>query len=131
MAQLEQLPQLAAMGDAPPLRPESELEAARSLAALWNWRARTEAMRVAGVEPPPGDSFDATIARAVSAGLEGKTISAADVHEGDLAIGPAIRYATAPIEVLRKLACVAHERHWTLSWIADASTDWDTVNPAT
>lgn len=53
------------------------------------------------------------------------------MHEEDLAIGGAIRYATAPIDILRKLACVAHQRHWTLSWIADASTAWDTVNPAT
>jgi hypothetical protein len=131
MGQLEQLPQLAAMGDPPPLRPESELEAARELAALWNWRARTEGMRLAGVQPPHGDSFDATIARATEAALAAKLVDAAAVFEGDLALGPGVRNAAAPVEALRKLACVAHERHWTLTWMADASTEWDTVNPST
>lgn len=131
MMELEQLPQVAAMGDAPPLRPEPELDAARQLAELWHWRSRTEGLRLAGTQPPPGDSFDATIARATEAALAAKLIDPTGILDGDFAVAPGARYASAPIEVLRTFACVAHERHWALTWITDATAEWDTVNPST
>jgi hypothetical protein len=43
------------------------------------------------VQPPHGDSFDATIARATEAALAAKLVDAAVVFEGDLALGPGVR----------------------------------------
>jgi hypothetical protein len=129
MERVEQLPTLGS--DAPPTRPDAELAAALELASLWNWRARTEAFKRAGKPPAAGDSYEQSIKSAAHAAIESKLVEASHVADGDLLVGPGTRYAAADEKQQRTLACIADERHWALTWIADTSTAWDTVNPST
>jgi hypothetical protein len=129
MERVEQLPRLGS--DAPPARPASELAAALELASLWNWRARTERFKREGTRPPPGDSYEEAVARATQSAIESKLVDRSHVTGGDLLVGPSTPYAAADDSQQRTLACIAHERHWALTWLDDSSTAWDSVNPST
>ena len=109
----------------PSLRPELDVARETELASLWNWRARTETLRRQGMQPPPGDSFDATIARATRSASDMGLVTAND----DLVVDGS-RYADVAHERFVELSCIALERHWALAWLGN-NTAWDLANPPT
>lgn len=114
---------------APQLRSAVEIDRAIELAELWNWRGRTETLRRRGVPPPPADSYEATVARAMRSAVEAQLVDAADVADGDLLVGD-MRYATLDHKTFIEVSCIAHERHWALHWLVDTAA-WDDAMPAT
>ncbi len=130
-AVMARMDQLVHLRDLPTSRHESDISHALELALLWNWRARTEAFRRQGIPAPAGDSYEAAIERATRAAIDSNLVAAEDVADGDLLVGAGTRYSAADDARRLQLACVAHERHWALTWFADPATAWDSVNPAT
>lgn len=129
MERIEQLPNMTL--DMPKTRSREELENALELASLWNWRARCEALRRSGAQAPEGDTYEGVIAQATNSAIDIKLVEKTFVLDGDLLVTADTKYGDVDADQQRTLACIAHERHWALAWIADGSTSWDTVNPAT
>lgn len=129
-AVMEQIEHLARRADIPPLRAKEEIDDALTRAEMWHWRARTELLWMRGMQPPLGDSFEATIARAARGAIDDGLIGVADVVDGDFAVD-GVAYAKAQQGVKMQLGCVSYERHWALAWIDDEDSEWDTVNPPT
>jgi len=131
MERIEQLPQVAETVERSPARPPEERENPLQPAPLWNWRARCRALRRSGAPAPEGDTYEGAIAQATSSAIDIKLVERTFVLDGDLLVTADTKYADVDADQQRTLACIAHERHWALAWIADGSTQWDTVNPAT
>ncbi len=131
MERIEQLPRLAESSNMPITRSRDELKTALELASLWNWRARCEALRRSGAPAPEGDTYEGVIAQATASAIDIKLVEKKFVLGGDLLVTADTKYGAVDADQQRTLACIAHERHWALTWIADGSTEWDSVNPAT
>ncbi len=128
-AVMPRIESLLATADAPRLRSLDEIDRARELALFWNWRARTETFRRRGMPAPPGDSFASTIARAATAVVDSGLVDPGEIAHGDVIVDGA-PYSALDAIAFRDLACIAHERHWALSWLTE-DADWDGVHPAT
>lgn len=98
-------------------------------ASLWNWRARTETFRRKGVPAVRGDSYEATVARAVESALSDGLIEGVSTQDGDFLVC-GTPYAAVEADRFIQLACIAFERHRALTWLVSRES-WDDVNPPT
>jgi hypothetical protein len=127
---MDHLDRLKRTDGAPQLRERTLREDALELATFWNWRARTEQFRRSGMPAPPGDTYDATIQRAIRSIVDAGLIRQENVGEGDVMIVD-VRYANVDGGTFLQLACIAFERQLALEWVNDATKDWDTLVPST
>jgi hypothetical protein len=111
------------------LRDARAIEGQRELAQFWHWRARTEALRRRGLPAPPGDSYSATVARAVAAMLATGRLDALATVESDIVVDNR-PYSEAPPERLTQLLAIAEQRHRALAWL-EGDADWDDVDTST
>lgn len=106
------------------LRDEGQIDRAHHAAEFWHWRCRTEMLRRNGMAPPPGDTYEGTIGRAlmtaVSDGLVTETI------DGDVAVN-GVAYANLPQEDWASLASISIERHYATNWLMGYApgNNWD------
>lgn len=125
---------LARIFSAPPTQP-AELRDSRAigdqreLAQFWHWRARTEAHRRRGMPAPPGDSYPATVARAVASMRSSGKLDALATVEDDVAVD-GTPYAEASPERSAQLLAIAEHRHRALAWLV-SDADWDDVDTST
>lgn len=104
------------------LRPAGQLQAARQTAELWLWRARTEMMRRRGTEPPPGETYEGTIPRAVEHALDEGIIEGP--VRGDLDVdGTAFAELEQP--QFADAYSVSLERLFAMNWVCGYADDWD------
>jgi hypothetical protein len=108
------------------LRAEAELTKERRFAQFLNWRGRTELLRLQGMKPPMGDSYEKVVARALSAiDEEGFPIK----HDGVDILINGVRFINLG-EEKRRIMSVCHERHLALDW-ALSEDDWDDARAQT
>lgn len=119
---------LGLLGNSPlltesPLRPQEEIEAARDVAELWHWRARTTQLQQRpGVELPAGQTFEEIISMSARGALEAGDI--AGVIDDDFpAFGKA--YHALDRDEYAIATSIAQERHFALNWLCGYSRDWD------
>jgi hypothetical protein len=105
-------------------RPEEELERERLRAEFWNWRCRCGQMRRDGMRPPPGQTYEETIARAARSALSDGLIDA--VVRGDVSYGGVPLRDLSP-RAFAWAADSAQERHHALNWVCGFAADWDRV----
>jgi hypothetical protein len=100
------------------LRDTDEVERARDLSALWDWRSQVGT-------PPYEDPEDETeILEEAKAALEAGLVST--LAQGDLvALGRP--YSALSEDELEELGSIALERHSALNWLCGYSDDWDNV----
>jgi hypothetical protein len=96
------------------LRPADDLVWARDVAELWHWRTRIEQTRRAGVEPPPGTTYEGRIAHVTQGAHEHGAIPAP--VQGDFPVGGQAVTAL-PDAALTKLHTTAYYRHFALNWV--------------
>jgi hypothetical protein len=105
------------------LVPEAKLEAERERAELWHWRVRMELLRLQGMLPPAGDTFEAAIERAATAARERGIIER--VRDGDFDCG-GVAFGTLSGPELGDASSSIIERHYALNWLT-GSAAWDDV----
>ncbi|QDT24020.1 hypothetical protein HG66A1_58460 [Gimesia chilikensis] len=108
--------------DSAAIRGKETLDAELHQAQFLNWRARTEVMRLQGMEPPPGDSYAATVSRALD-GIEQEGINVE--HDGVDLLIDGQRLVDLDGETKGNFASICYERHLALEWICADGTDWD------
>lgn len=106
------------------LRDQDELEQMQHGAEFWHWRLRTEMMRRDGVDPPPGDSYQQCIGRAVDHAHKEGIINS--IVQGDIGIN-GTAYANLPQQQWADIASLSIERHYGLNWLTGRAehNDWD------
>jgi hypothetical protein len=100
------------------LRDRKEIEKARDMAALWDWRSQI------GTPPYEEDAREAEIAEQANAALERGLVST--LAQDDL-IGFGRPYRDLDEDELEEMASIALERHHALNWLCGFSDDWDEV----
>ncbi len=105
---------VARISSAADLRASDEIETQQEAAMFWHWRTRTEMFKRQGMSPPPGETYGATIARAVadahSTGL------VANVKDGDVEVD-GLAYGELAQEAWGPIASLSVERHFALNWL--------------
>ncbi|QDV21107.1 hypothetical protein Pan153_57890 [Gimesia panareensis] len=104
------------------LRSEDVIKAERHQAQFLNWRARTEVLRLQGVAPPPGDSYEATVRRALH-GIEQEGINVD--HDGVDLLIDGQRLIDLEGETKGDIASICYERQLALEWVCADEADWD------
>ena len=106
------------------LRSLEEIEDQRWCAEFWNWRSRTRMMRMQGMIPPDGDTFEAVVARALESAVKDGYVD--ETTDGDISVN-GVPYRDLPDENWASLASVAMERHYALNWLCGCANgnDWD------
>jgi hypothetical protein len=110
------------------VRPENDLELGQLRAEFWNWRSRCEQMRRDGMPPPPGQTYDKTIARAAESAKRKGLIDV--VVRGDVSCG-GIPFGELDDRAFAFAAESAEQRHHALNWICGEADDWDKVTTDT
>ncbi len=100
------------------LRDRDEIERARDIAALWDWRAQV------GTPPYEEPEDEAEIAEEAKSAQEAGLIST--LAQGDL-VARGKPYSELNEDELEELASIALERHYALNWLCGFSDDWDNV----
>jgi hypothetical protein len=104
------------------LRPAEALGAARRTAELWLWRARTEMRRRTGGKPPPGETYEATIAGAVEHALDEGILEGPVRRDLDVS-GTA--FAELEQAQFADAYSVSLERLFAMNWVCGYAEDWD------
>lgn len=102
-------------------RTKKEIEKEREVYEFLNWRCRTELFRLQGMAPPPGDSFEATVRRALNSMPSGSTKITKD--ENDIIINgiPLTKFADKGTVI-----STCYERHLALNWVVNKAS-WENV----
>lgn len=104
------------------LRPQPEIDRARSIAETWHWRTRTAQLVRAGRTPPQGFSAEKIVE--VTAGAAHDRGFIPSPVDGDFpAFGKAYRLLSN--EELGLKSSIAQERHYALNWVCGYAPDWD------
>ena len=109
------------------LRSAEEIIAARGVAELWLWRARTTQLQMTGVAAPEGWTFEKIIAMTADKANEDKLFVAID-HDF-----PALNKAYSKLseDEWHTMRSIAEERLYTLNWLCKYAEDWDAVPTGT
>jgi hypothetical protein len=111
---------------APPrLRSATELGAARGLAELWHWRARTLGLQRSGepVRLPPGYTLEKVVAQ--TAGLSQQKGWFRPIGDDFPAFGKP--YRELDDDQMSVAMSIAMERHRAFNWLCGYAVDWDDV----
>lgn len=105
------------------IRNKKEIQKARNVAEMWNWRSCLTTLQTEGkVLPPEGSTYAEIIKKAAKNAQRRKDIS--KTIDGDFpAMGKAFRDLTE--EEYAIVSTVAMERHFGLNWLCDFSDNWD------
>lgn len=102
------------------LRDVAEIARERQIAQFLNWRCRTELLRLRGLSPPEGDSYEAVVARALPTLTEnGFPIEHDDV---DILVN-GVRFTDLG-EDRGDVMSICYERHLAVEWVM-GNGDWD------
>jgi len=108
------------------LRAEAEIAKERRFAQFLNWRGRTELLRLQGMKPPMGDSYEKVVARALHAiDEEGFPVE----HDSVDILINGVRFIDLD-EEKRRIMSICHERHLALDW-ALSEDHWDDARAQT
>ncbi|HJZ93204.1 MAG TPA: DUF4272 domain-containing protein [Gemmataceae bacterium] len=102
------------------LRNEKEIEAERHRAKFLNWRCRTEVLRLEGMRPPKGDSYEKVVARALDEIDDDIPVD----HDGKDILVDGVRFRDLDGDVKGNMMSVCYERHLALQWVS-SEDDWD------
>ena len=100
------------------LRPKEALYAERHIAEFYHWRVVTEVLRLRGMQPPRGDTYEAVVARA----LDG--IDLPVPHDGTDILVDGTRFIDLDDERKQAVISIGYERHLALCWIT-SDDPWD------
>jgi hypothetical protein len=103
------------------LRADDEVDRVRRGAGVWRWRARTELLHRAGVEPDSGEAYDVMVRRAADRAVEAGLVP--NVIDGDFGT-PDAALRDLDDEALRALASATLEREHAVVWLKERG-DWD------
>lgn len=106
------------------LRPSSTLQAARDMAELWHWRARTAIIQERGLTPPDGWTFPEIIRLAAEHAYENGSLPY-PIGEDFPAFGKP--FAELTPDELSRITSIALERHYSLNWLCGRGDNWDCV----
>ncbi|MGE3809877.1 MAG: DUF4272 domain-containing protein, partial [Gemmataceae bacterium] len=101
------------------LRDEAEIEKERDFAQFLNWRCRTELLKLQGMQPPQGDSYEKVVARALPA------IDKEDFpikHDGVDLLVNGTRFGELG-EARGDIMSLCYERQLALEWVL-SDDDW-------
>lgn len=123
---LEAVPFLDSIGafvEGSKIRNKKEIQKARNVAEMWNWRCRVKTLQEEGTVPPPeGSTYEEAIKKSAKNAYRRKDIS--KPIDGDFPIlGKAFRDLTE--EEYPIVSAIAMERHFALNWLCDLSDNWD------
>ena len=107
------------------LRDANSLENERRVYKFLNWRCRTELLMEQGEDPPPGDSYESTIARAMTSVPTGSTFITHD--ESDIILNGSY---FSEYEDRRTVMSLCFERHLALEWVC-GSEKWSQTHTDT
>jgi hypothetical protein len=108
------------------LREEDTIEREREFAQFLNWRCRTELLRLQGMRPPMGDSYQKVVARALPAIEEsGFPIE----HDGVDILVNGVRFVDLG-EEKGDMMSICYERQVALEWVL-SEDDWDEAHADT
>jgi hypothetical protein len=109
------------------LRSAEEIIAARGIAELWLWRARTTQLQMTGAAAPEGWTFEKIIAMAAEKANEDKLFVPID-HDF-----PALNKAYSKLseDEWHTMRSIAQERLYALNWLCKYAEDWDEVPTGT
>jgi hypothetical protein len=107
------------------LRPATEIHAARELAELYNWRARTLRLERTGADcpVPPGWTLAQIVAKTATMAEERKLFRSVD---GDFP-AQGKPYGSVDEAAAAELSSIAQERHRALNWLCCYGADWYSV----
>ena len=105
------------------MRNKKEINKARNVAEMWNWRSCLTILEAEGkVLPPEGSTYAEVIKKAAKNAQRRKDIS--KPIDGDFPLmGKAFRDLTE--EEYPIVSAIATERHFALNWLCDYSDNWD------
>ena len=105
------------------LRNAEAIIAARGIAELWLWRARTTQLQMSGAAAPEGWTFETIIAMTAEKANEDKLFVPID-HDF-----PAFNKAYSKLsdDELQTMGSIARERLYALNWLCKYAEDWDQV----
>ena len=106
------------------LRDEQQIEKLRNTAEFWHWRCRTEMFRRSGMAPPPGESYEGTVAQALEHAVDQGIVTA--TVDGDISVY-GVAYWKLPQQEWANLASISVERHYASDWLAGYAPQnkWD------
>lgn len=109
------------------LRSAEQIIAARGIAELWMWRARTTQLQMTGAAAPDGWTFEKIIAMTAEKANEDKLFVPVD-HDF-----PALNKAYSKLSEneWHTLYSIAQERLYALNWLCKYAEDWDEVPTGT
>ena len=109
------------------LRSAEEIIAARGIAELWLWRARTTQLQMTGAAAPEGWTFEKIIAMTADKANEDKLFLPIDLDF------PALNKAYSKLseDEWHTMRSIAQERLHTLNWLCKYAEDWDEVPTGT
>jgi hypothetical protein len=109
------------------LRSADEIVAARGVAELWLWRARTTQLQMTGAAAPEGWTFEKIIAMTAEKANEDKLFVPID-HDF-----PAFKKAYSKLseDEFHTMGSIAWERPYALNWLCKYAEDWDEVPTGT
>jgi hypothetical protein len=106
------------------LRPEDELYEERKLAEFYHWRITTEILRLQGMQPPRGDSYEAVVIRA----LDG--IDLPVPNDGVDILVDGTRFIDLEPDRKQEVMSIGYERHFALCWVT-RDDPWDETHADT
>lgn len=106
------------------LRPDYELTQERDRAELWSWRSRARELKMMGVRPPEGVTFNEIIYFTAERAYQNGHIEMPIA--GDF---PALNksYAHLTSDDYAILSAIAYERNSALSWICEITSEWESI----
>jgi Domain of unknown function (DUF4272) len=102
------------------LRKEKEIDTERQHAKFLNWRCRTEMLRLQGMRPPKGDSYEKVVSRALGELDEDMRLD----HDGQDILVDGVRFRDLDGDRKGNMMSVCYERHLALEWVC-SEDDWD------
>jgi hypothetical protein len=111
------------------LRPQTELDRARSLAETWHWRDRTAQLVRAGRTLPPGSPPVSEIIGVTARAAHDRGDIPPPVDDDFPVFGKAYRLLSDEERSL--VGSIARERHYAFNWLCGYAPDWDNVRTDT
>jgi len=104
------------------LRPANDLQAARTAAEFWLWRARTELAQRRGEEPPPGESYEDAVSRGLEKAAEEGILD--EPIDGDIGV-EGTPFGELEDAQFADAYSVSLERLFALNWVCGYAENWD------